>query len=134
SPAETAQLGFDMEIPETPSAPLKARNEVPHDYRVLTNAEEAKAALDELRQQTRFAFHLTTEGTDPKSAEIKGIAFAAKAHSGWCLPVTGEQTLEWVRDLLESETIEKTGHDLTFALSVLRWKGITVRGPLFDTQ
>ena len=39
-----------------------------------------------------------------------------------------------LRALLESETIEKIGHDLKYDLTVLRWHGISVRGKLFDTM
>ena len=38
------------------------------------------------------------------------------------------------RPVLESERIEKVGHNLKFDLSVLKWHGVTVRGKLFDTM
>ena len=36
--------------------------------------------------------------------------------------------------MLESERIEKVGHNLKYDLSVLKWHGVTVRGKLFDTM
>ena len=36
--------------------------------------------------------------------------------------------------MLESERIEKVGHNLKFDLSVLKWQGLTVHGKLFDTM
>jgi DNA polymerase I len=36
--------------------------------------------------------------------------------------------------LLESDSIEKVGHNLKFDASVLKWRGISLRGKLFDTM
>ena len=41
--------------------------------------------------------------------------------------------LEQFRGLFESDRIEKVGHDLKLDLSVLKWRGVSVRGKLFDT-
>jgi DNA polymerase-1 len=42
--------------------------------------------------------------------------------------------LEEFRPLLESNRIEKVGHNLKFDIGVLLWHGIRVQGPLFDTM
>ncbi len=42
--------------------------------------------------------------------------------------------LEEFRGVLESESIEKVGHHLKFDASVLKWRGISLRGKLFDTM
>ncbi len=42
--------------------------------------------------------------------------------------------LEEFRAVLESDRIEKVGHNLKFDLSVLKWHGISVGGKLFDTM
>ena len=39
-----------------------------------------------------------------------------------------------MRPVLESERIEKVGHNLKLDLSVLKWHGVDVRGKLFDTM
>ena len=44
------------------------------------------------------------------------------------------EILEQFAPVLESEQIEKIGHDLKFDLSVLKWRGISVRGSLFDSM
>jgi DNA polymerase-1 len=45
-----------------------------------------------------------------------------------------KRILEEFRPLLESDGIEKVGHNLKFDLNVLKWHGIFVRGKLFDTM
>jgi DNA polymerase-1 len=42
--------------------------------------------------------------------------------------------LEEFRPVLETDRIEKVGHNLKFDLSVLKWYGVSVRGKLFDTM
>ena len=42
--------------------------------------------------------------------------------------------MEEFRPVLESDRIEKVGHNLKFDLSVLKWQGISVGGKLFDTM
>ena len=49
-------------------------------------------------------------------------------------PLRSSSVLEEFRAVLESDRIEKTGHNLKFDISVLRWHGIEVRGKLFDTM
>jgi DNA polymerase I len=46
---------------------------------------------------------------------------------------TAAQILESFRGLFESEAIEKVGHNLKFDASVLKWRGILLRGKLFDS-
>ncbi|MFN7138333.1 MAG: DNA polymerase I [Limisphaerales bacterium] len=134
--AQTGQLGLEMDIPTTPPKPLKTRSDVPHKYQTLNTSEDIVRVLRELKQQPRLAFYLQAEGTDPKSATIKSVSFAARPHAAYCIPFDPAQPspLSHIQELLDSEAIEKVGHDLKFALSVLRWQGVSVRGPLFDTQ
>ena len=45
-----------------------------------------------------------------------------------------QRVLDEMRPVLESERIEKVGHNLKLDLSVLKWHGVDVRGKLFDTM
>ena len=96
------------------------------------------------------SFCLDTETTslDPKAARLVGLAFSFAPHTGYYVPVPQDGSgtpqsalrnphspvLEEFRPVLESERIEKVGHNLKFDLSVLKWQGISVRGKLFDTM
>src|SRR5205814_14816 len=70
---------------------------------------------------------------------IIGLAFSFAPHTGYYIPLPKEDTeakrvLEDLRPVLESERIEKVGHNLKFDLNVLKWHGVSVRGKLFDTM
>src|SRR5262249_52291134 len=86
-----------------------------------------------------FSFATQTTHSDPKQARLLGMAFSLRPHSGYYVPLAPEtpevQTvLEEFRSVLDSEFIEKVGHNLKFHLSVLKWHGLSVQGRLFDTM
>ena len=69
-----------------------------------------------------------------------GIAFCWEPHQAYyvvCLdddPKQAVAVLEEFREVLEDEVITKIGHNLKYDISLLKWQGIEVRGPLFDTM
>ncbi len=133
------QASKNPEPPPPESAPCKTSQEVPHHYRALTTPEERRALLDTLAVELCVCFDTETTGLDPKQTELVGIAFSWKPHSGCFVHFpedAGEATkvLEEFRPFFENEHIAKIGHNLKFDLSVLRWKGMAVRGELFDTM
>lgn len=127
--------------PVEPSAPvhLKTIADLPHKYQVLTTASERAELARTLLKQGSFALAITTNGLDPKAAGLVGLAFSVAPNSGFYVPLSPEGpganagALAELRQPLESEAIEKIGHNLKFALAVLQWAGLTVRGKLFDT-
>ena len=78
------------------------------------------------------------EDEDAKDARLAGLAFSCQPHTGFYVTLPEDATkaaavLTEFRPVLESEAIEKVGHDLKFDMSVLQWRGVSVRGKLFDT-
>ena len=68
-----------------------------------------------------------------------GLAFSWEKGQGFFLPLPENNeeaiaTLEKLKPFFESETIEKSGHNLKYDLKVLSRYGITVSGKLFDTM
>ena len=67
------------------------------------------------------------------------MAVSHTPHAGAYVPFPedeeeGRAVLEELRPLLEDPAVAKIGHNLKFDLVALRWKGIEVRGRLFDTM
>jgi len=127
SPAPTAK----------PAAPLKTLADVPHEYTTATSAKDRAEFISRLQQSPAFGFATQTAGSDPKQARLRGLAFSAQPHAGCYVPLPDDPAqaaavLDEFRPVLESDTIEKVGHNLKFDLSVLKWQGLTVRGALFD--
>lgn len=124
------------------TASLKRLADIPHNYRLAGTRKERVALITELQRAGTFSFHLLATSSEPKEAEIVGLAFSVSPHAGWYVPLTREgllpgvtpPVLEELRPVLESEHLEKVGHDLKFDLTVLEWHGLVVRGRLFDTM
>lgn len=121
------------------SAPLKTLSVTPHEYQVAASPADRARLIDALRRTGEFSFAVIGTATDPKQAEFVGLAVAVSAHRGWFVPFPADRgqaarQLEEFRPLLESEAIEKIGHNLKFSLGMLEWRGLSVRGKLFDTM
>jgi DNA polymerase-1 len=118
---------------------LKTISQVSHDYKVVASPSERAELIRLLQTKDSFCFDTETTSLDPKEARLVGIAISFSPHIGFYVPVPQEPAeakliIEEFRPVLESEQIEKVGHNLKFDISVLRWQGVSVRGKLFDTM
>ncbi len=137
---------------------LRTLADVPHAYTPVRTTSERRALLQELGKHPAFAFHLETDGPDPRTARPLGIAFCVEAGRAWYVPVTPSGPVTDATDtdskpaksragasplatelsdlapFLTDERVVKIGHNLKFDLLVFRWNGVEVRGPFFDTQ
>ena len=122
-----------------PAANLKSLADVPHDYKIIPTAAERAKLIKTLSALPSICFKADTSGDEAKDARLAGLAFSIKAHAASYVPLPDDEKsaakiLEEFRPLLESESIEKVGHNLKFDASVLKWRGISLRGKLFDTM
>ena len=119
------------------AANLKTLADIPHDYKIISTAAEQAKLIKTLAALPSFCFKAETSGDEAKDARLGGLAFSLKPHSAFYVPLPDDpkaaaEILERFRPLFESETIEKIGHDLKFDATVLKWRGISLRGKLFD--
>ncbi len=138
------QLGLDepvaeAEEPAPQPANLKTILDIPHKYHLAATPAERAGLIKALQGKKSFCFDTETTSLDPKDAQVVGLAFSFAPHSGYYVPVPrdpdeAKRMLEEFRPVLESERIEKVGHNLKFDLSILKWQGISVGGKLFDTM
>jgi DNA polymerase-1 len=125
--------------PAAAAANLKTIADVSHEYHLLTSPAERAELVQVLQGLDSFCFDTETTGLDPKAARLVGLAFSFQPHTGYYVPVPSDpaaarRILDEFRPILESDRIEKVGHNLKFDLSVLKWQGVSVRGKLFDTM
>ena len=109
-----------------------------HQYELVDTAQGRKDLIEKLSHLPAFCFDLETTGLDVKRCGLVGIAFSWEAHRGFYVPVPVERTkalamLEEFRPVFEGSA-EKIGHNLKYDLGVLRWHGVSVAGPFFDTM
>ncbi len=113
--------------------------DVEHDYRTVDDAAGRAELIAELKQAGAFALDLETTSLNPRTCELLGLAVSHAPHAGAYVPFPedqeeGQAVLDDLRPLLEDPSVAKIGHNLKFDLVALRWKGVEVRGRLFDTM
>ncbi len=117
---------------------LKTIADVEHDYQLVDTAEKRAELIASLLAQQAFCFDSETTGLDVKRCGLVGLAFSWDAHKGFYVPFPSERDkalalLEEFRPVF-SGAAEKIGHNLKYDLGVLRWHGLQVEGPFFDTM
>ncbi|MBX3747927.1 MAG: DNA polymerase I [Verrucomicrobiae bacterium] len=125
-------------------SPWRTITDTPHEYRIARTAAERRAVAEALREVSAFCLDSETDGLDATRASLLGLSLSWKAGHAWYIPVNAPPPTEHpasppaelaeLAPLLADVTRTKIGHNLKFDLLVLRWHGIEVRGPLFDTM
>ncbi len=130
---------LDEEDVATFTSDKKDISSTKHQYKLVDNQKDIEELADLLGKQKSFCFDTETTAIDAHTAELVGISFAIESHKAWYIPLPEnyQQCLDRLAPLkavLEDESIEKTGQNLKYDISVLRWYDIEVKGPLFDTM
>lgn len=127
-------------------------------YEPVTNPEQLRAMIDELRQSEIISLDTETTSINPLRAELVGLSFSIAEKQAWYVAVNyftnvpGEFTqtlkpklrpgtdrttayiLRELADILSSRDIRKTGQNLKYDLHVLKCYDIPVNGVAFDTM
>lgn len=113
--------------------------QVPHAYHLADTPEKRKALIAHLGKSGMFCFDTETTGLDANNVELVGMSFATKPGEAWFVPVPDQysEAVEIVKEfagVFADESIGKTGQNIKYDISVLKWYEINVNGPLFDTM
>lgn len=110
-----------------------------NNYHTLTTEKEINELTGRLEKAKMFCFDTETTGLESTVAQLVGIAFCTKKGTAWYVPfpenqAEANQLARRFQKAFADETIEKTGQNLKFDISVLQPYGIEVKGRLFDTM
>ena len=110
-----------------------------HNYYLAETAADRKRLIEKLRQNKGFSFDTETTGLDTHSSEMVCMSFAIQPFEAWCviLPENYSEALEIVNEfkpLFEDPAIDKTGQNLKFDITMLRYYDTEVKGKMFDTM
>ncbi len=126
--------------PETPafSADRNIHNTA-HDYRALTTAEEIGELVKTLSGLSEVCFDTETTGLDANQAELVGMSFAWETGKAVYVPCPADQEetrriLGHFKDIWSKKDITWIGQNIKYDLLVLKWYGIEIEGPVFDTM
>ena len=111
----------------------------PHTYHLADTPGKRKELISLLKEQRSVCFDTETTGLDTHKSELVGMSFAFKPHEAWYVPLPENyndslQIVNEFKPVFEDENIEKTGQNMKFDLSMLKWYDIDVKGKFFDTM
>ena len=117
----------------------KTIRDVKHNYKIVESAADRKKLVKRLAASKSFCFDTETTGLDPRSAWPIGIAFSLQPHEAFFVPCPDDsedlvRLMDEFRDVFGDLEIEKVGHNLKYDITLLKWHGVDVRGPLYDTM
>ena len=118
---------------------IRTLTDVPHEYHTVLNGKGRTALVAELLRHSQICFDTETTGLNAREAVPLGIAFSIRPHQAWYVvcpddPQELAAVLEEFRPVFENKDIAKIGHNLKYDITLLKWHGMDVQGPLLDTM
>lgn len=123
-------------------APHKHLNDIhstKHTYELADTPDTRKTLIEELLRQKEVCFDTETTGTDPNDCELVGMSFSWKKHHAWYVPVPADpkeaqKLLEDFQPVFAQASLLWVGQNIKFDLLVLKWYGMELQGPVYDTM
>jgi DNA polymerase-1 len=130
------------EQPVDITAGLIAENNIhntQHEYSVVETDEQIKALLDVLKNHKEISFDTETTCIDANDAELVGLSFSVTPNVGYYIPAPEDRSrtesiLQLLSPLFQDPSITWVGQNIKYDLLVLKWYGVELVGPVFDTM
>ncbi|HEX6180774.1 MAG TPA: DNA polymerase I, partial [Chitinophagaceae bacterium] len=111
----------------------------PHNYVVVEGDEAITDLISKLKDEKEISFDTETTCIDANDAELVGLSFCAKPHEAYYIPCPKDQErtkqiLQQLMPLFENASINWVGQNIKYDLLVLKWYGVELAGPVFDTM
>lgn len=128
---------------------VKTLADVSHDYQTITTKEDRSTLLKKLLQQKEVCFDTETTGLNARTALPLGLSFSFETNKAFYVALydaaasdlqddkareVAVAVLEEFRPFFESKDVRKVGHNLKYDITLLKWNGFEVHGPIFDTM
>ena len=110
-----------------------------HKYHLVNTAKGIKDLVAKLKKQKQVCFDTETTGLDANNCELVGLAFAFKKGEAYYVPCPEDQKetekiVAQFKPILESKKIIKIAQNIKYDMLVLKWYGIAVCEPMYDTM
>ncbi|MBE7174102.1 MAG: DNA polymerase I [Williamsia sp.] len=128
APAEELRIIADKNIHNTA-----------HNYHTVDGEAAIRELVNLLDQQTEISFDTETTGIDANNAELVGFSFSFKVGEGYYVPCPPDREqalaiLEHFKPLFSNPEKKWIGQNIKYDLLVMKWYGVELKGPLFDTM
>ncbi len=122
-----------------PQSQLAHVGNTKHHYQLLKDKKEIQKLIQKLNRHKAFAWDTETTDTNPNIAEVIGMSFSVKTGEAQYVPVPEEESqrrelIQAFRQILSKKDRTLVGQNIKYDILVLKWMGVEVDGPLFDTM
>ncbi|PSL49332.1 DNA polymerase I [Chitinophaga niastensis] len=135
------EVTVTVEISESTNILLAEKNihNTPHNYQLVDTPEKRAALLAQLLQQQEVSFDTETTGTDANAVDIVGMSFSFVKGDAYYIPMpaahdAARAILHEFKPLFENDKIKLIGQNIKYDMLILKWYGIEITNPLFDTM
>ncbi len=143
--AGVQQTLFDLPAQKSASASERGDSQLSHvgntehQYHLAGTPAEWNALIKTLKNQKAFAWDTETTEVDPNRASLVGMSFAVRPKEAWFVPVPegaekGKAVVDAFRQILSGGDRTLVGQNIKYDALVLKWQGVDVKGPFFDTM
>ncbi len=126
-----AVISQEQQNPSEKEERLDDISSVEHDYRLITEEDEARALLAELMKCDVIAFDTETSSVDPKEAKLVGFSFATAPGKAWYIEGS---LIDIFRELFADSSKTLIAHNGKFDRTVLHRYGIGFASTVHDTM
>ncbi len=110
-----------------------------NDYYLVNTEEKREELIGNLKKQESFCFDTETTSLDVNNTELVGISFSYNESEAFYVDLPdnyhlSQKIVNEFKEVFEDPKIGKTGQNIKFDISVLRWYDIDLKGKLFDTM
>ncbi|HTS43214.1 MAG TPA: DNA polymerase I [Puia sp.] len=111
----------------------------PHKYFAVETEEAITNLVNQLSTQPEICFDTETTGIDANDVELVGLSFSVTPGEAYYVPCPADQKatkkiLEQFAPLFNDGKKTWIGQNIKYDLLVLKWYGVGLKGPIFDTM
>ncbi|GHN00127.1 DNA polymerase I [Cytophagales bacterium WSM2-2] len=125
---------FGKSAAPTVSAEPMGAESVETSYQTIEGDDKITALIEKLKEQKDISIAVATDEASNFDFNITGIAFSFAVGEASFVLVKDKSLLTKFSEVLSSENISKTGHNIKQSILSLRKFGVEIRGQVFDTM
>jgi DNA polymerase I len=126
-------------IEEIKAEPLKTIDNVNHLYYFIDSDQGHKSLAELMLKEKTVCFDTETTSVEAHNTTLVGMSFSWEKGKAFYVNIPEDQDevkriLEFYKPFFSSTSVEKVAHNIKFDMEVLKWYGMDVASPIFDTM
>ena len=135
------------QLPGSSELPDETIKKSKKDYKIIQSLDDLTNFVKSVKPNTILSFDIETDGLNAMQNEIVGFSFSIKKNTGVYIPIKFKNksknifgnddittVIELIRQMMEDESILKTGQNVKFDMLLYKRYGISVKGLICDSM